>query len=185
MAKDGRRLADLYGHLPGYWIHPNLVVATFEKNITRWSGELGSIYIGIFAFSGPHNDASGQPTSDVVKVRGIMATKKLKAGATFCLQNIDSMLLLQQLSSRNSCIPKIVPIKHRDLRQNDCPNSQSRRIIFSGAAASIWGMARLEVYARTCDNLSLFLFSLQRDVFAECELEHGLYVRHTSLATKF
>ena len=38
VATDGKRLADLYGNLPGYWMHPGLVVATFEKNITKWSG---------------------------------------------------------------------------------------------------------------------------------------------------
>jgi hypothetical protein len=38
IAKDGKRLADLYRHLPGYWFHPSLIVANFEKNITKWSG---------------------------------------------------------------------------------------------------------------------------------------------------
>ena len=38
VAKDGKRLTDLYGHLPGYWIHPSLVVATFDKNATKCSG---------------------------------------------------------------------------------------------------------------------------------------------------
>jgi hypothetical protein len=38
VATDGRRLADVYGHLPGYWMHPSLVVATFEKNVTTWGG---------------------------------------------------------------------------------------------------------------------------------------------------
>jgi hypothetical protein len=38
IAKDGKRLMDLYGHLPGYWFHPSLIAADFEKNITKWSG---------------------------------------------------------------------------------------------------------------------------------------------------
>jgi hypothetical protein len=38
VATEGRRLADVYGHLPGYWMHPSLVVATFEKNVTTWGG---------------------------------------------------------------------------------------------------------------------------------------------------
>lgn len=47
VAQDGKRLTDLYGHLPGYWIHPNLVVATFEKNVTKCSGTLALCSRGV------------------------------------------------------------------------------------------------------------------------------------------
>ena len=60
VAKDGQRLVDLYGHLPGYWIHPSLMVATFEKNATKWNGS-PVWFVGItrcrshvFCFRGAH-----------------------------------------------------------------------------------------------------------------------------------
>lgn len=80
MATDGKRLADLYGHLPGYWIHPSLLVATFEKNITAWSGAAGIVDGACGRFLTCRN--AGQPTDHLVKVRGIKTTKKLKAGST-------------------------------------------------------------------------------------------------------
>jgi hypothetical protein len=52
VATDGKRLADLYGHLPGYWIHPSLVIATFAKNVTKASGTV-SIDISL-ASDWPH-----------------------------------------------------------------------------------------------------------------------------------
>jgi hypothetical protein len=38
IAKDGQRLADLFGNHSGWWIHSSLVVADIEKNATKWSG---------------------------------------------------------------------------------------------------------------------------------------------------
>jgi hypothetical protein len=38
MAKDGQRLSDLFGSIPGWWVHSSLVIADFEKNATKWSG---------------------------------------------------------------------------------------------------------------------------------------------------
>jgi len=58
-ATAGKRLADVYGHLPGFWMHRSLVVDFFEKNITKWSG---------------------QPTDQLVKVRGVKARKNLTSG---------------------------------------------------------------------------------------------------------
>ena len=78
-ASDGKRLADLYGHLPGYWLHPALVVATFEKNVTKWSGAPSCRAAG--ARCGSDAPSAGQPTDQLVEVRGIKTTKKLKAGA--------------------------------------------------------------------------------------------------------
>ena len=83
MAADGKRLAELFGHLPGYWIHPSLVVATFEKNATKWSGNTtvcGYAYCCALHQATLIPFAAGEPTDRLVKVRGIKTTKKLKAG---------------------------------------------------------------------------------------------------------
>jgi hypothetical protein len=54
VAKDGNYLADLYGHLPGYWMHPSFVLATFEKNIAKWNGVLLCFVLG------PHNQSDAR-----------------------------------------------------------------------------------------------------------------------------
>ena len=97
-ATEGKRLADMYGdlppalcffnnlnmygHLPGFWMHRSLVVDFFEKNITKWSGEQPQASISLrITFSFLNSCATGQPTDQLVKVRGVKATKNLKSGA--------------------------------------------------------------------------------------------------------
>jgi len=80
VAKDGQRLSDLYGEIPGWWIHSSLVVADFEKNITKWSGKQAG-FCDCGARGCLTRRASGQPTNHTVKVRGVKATKNLKKGA--------------------------------------------------------------------------------------------------------
>jgi hypothetical protein len=53
------------------------MVDLFEKNITKWSGEQAHDSVRLRLTSG----ASGQPTDQLVKVRGVKATKNLKSGA--------------------------------------------------------------------------------------------------------
>jgi hypothetical protein len=63
-------------------MHRSLVVDFFEKNITKWSGEQPQSNIILrITFSFLNSRASGQPTDQLVKVRGVKATKNLKSGA--------------------------------------------------------------------------------------------------------
>ena len=99
----------------------------------------------------PTRSAAGEPTDQLVKVRGIKATKKLKAGelnrraaatieafeplvavlvmfSIFCLLKraaFNGFLHLNVLHSTASC------------RQNNRPNPQSWRTLFARAAASV------------------------------------------------
>jgi hypothetical protein len=85
-ATAGKRLADVYGNLPGFWMHPSLMVDLFEKNITKWSGEQPHDSVRLRLTTA----ASGQPTDQLVKVRGVKATKNLKAGAGHSANTIAS-----------------------------------------------------------------------------------------------
>jgi hypothetical protein len=35
---------DVFGRMPGYWIDPNLAAASFEKNMTKWSGAQQNLF---------------------------------------------------------------------------------------------------------------------------------------------
>jgi hypothetical protein len=81
IASDGKRLTDLYGHLPGYWIHPSLVISTFIKNVTKWNGaKRSALCCTLGVLLSPIHFAAGEPTDKTVRVRGVKAMSPLKKG---------------------------------------------------------------------------------------------------------
>ena len=128
-ASDGKRLADLYGHLPGYWLHPALVVATFEKNVTKWSGARAGRAAGARCGSDAGRRAAHGPAR-----QGPRHQDDKEAESRW-------LLLRAPLPSNRAAT-------HRGrCRQNNRPNPQGRRPVLAGAAAAIRSVARPQVHA--------------------------------------
>ena len=129
-ASDGKRLADLYGHLPGYWLHPGLVIATFEKNVTKWSGARAGRAAGARCGSDAGRRAAHGPAR-----QGPRHQDDKEAESRWLLLHVP--------------LPSNRAATHRSrCRQNNRPNPQGRRPVLAGAAAAIRSVARPQVHAR-------------------------------------
>ena len=93
--------------------------------------------------------AIGEPTDQLVKVRGIMTTKKLKAGSVV-RKRVHTRAKLAH--SATLCEPKSRPSNSLHslqlfCRQNNRQNPQNRWTVFAGAAAAVCSVACPEIHA--------------------------------------